>query len=216
VFDLPLFPLSTVLFPGAPLNLHIFEPRYIEMIDRCLQEKSSFGVVLIRQGREALGPLATPFAVGCSAQIIHADPLGDGRMDIATVGVERFRIHTLDHDRPYLVGKVERLPLPDEAGTGLDRAALTLRKRVLAYLTLISDQLPDSVDSKFLPPKPIALAYIAAYILQAPAADKQSLLEASSVDELITRLDRLYRREIPLVNEIRRRAAPTERGFTLN
>ena len=59
--EIPLFPLNTVLFPNAPLRLHIFEERYKRMVNDCLAEKQPFGVVLIRHGLEALGPLAEPF-----------------------------------------------------------------------------------------------------------------------------------------------------------
>jgi len=71
MFELPLFPLNTVLYPGTPLYLHIFEPRYQRMINLCLNEHRPFGVVLIRHGQEALGPLAEPYRIGCTADIIR-------------------------------------------------------------------------------------------------------------------------------------------------
>ena len=67
-YKLPLFPLQTVLFPGAPILLHIFEERYRLMIGRCLEQNSPFGVVLIRQGTE-VDPDAIPYGVGTTAQI---------------------------------------------------------------------------------------------------------------------------------------------------
>jgi Lon protease-like protein len=216
VFDLPLFPLNTVLFPGAPLNLHIFEPRYREMIGLCLREKLSFGVTLIRRGQEALGPLAQPFLVGCSAHILQVEKLADGRMNIATVGVERFRILSLDSTGEYLRGQVERLPIDqsDEGALAVD--GRQLRRLVVLYLSQISEQLPETVEAKFLPVKPLALAYVAAYLVQAPPVEKQALLEAGSTRELLDRLLSLYRRELAILPRLRREENITERGFTLN
>src|SRR6266516_6539957 len=110
--EIPLFPLNTVLFPGMPLPLHIFEPRYREMIGLCSTEDRPFGVVLIREGVE-VGEPAVPFEVGTMARIIGVDRMPDGRMNIITVGTRRFRLlgYTTEK-KPYIVGDVE--PLGDE------------------------------------------------------------------------------------------------------
>ena len=79
MFELPLFPLNTVLFPGMPLTLHIFEDRYKLMIGKCIQERQPFGVVLIRRGLEALGPVADTHSVGCMAFIRQVERLEQGR-----------------------------------------------------------------------------------------------------------------------------------------
>jgi Lon protease-like protein len=216
VFEIPLFPLNTVLFPGVPLNLHIFETRYREMVGWCLDNSESFGVVLIRSGRESLGPLAKPYEVGCLARILKAEPLDDGRINIATMGLERFRILELDRSQAYLVGQVESFPL--EKGDQLEsqKRALRLRKWVEIYLSFVSDELPEKIESKFLPDNPVALAYIAAYLVQAPAPAKQDLLEAPSVGDLLSRLEKLYRREIALVREISQQSGPTQGNFSMN
>ena len=112
--ELPLFPLNTVLFPGQVLPLHIFEERYRLMIRRCLAEDAPFGVALIQTGAE-VGAAAEPHTVGTVARIIESSHLPDGTMNIVTVGTERFRIHRLIHDQPYLRGEVEIFPL-DAAG----------------------------------------------------------------------------------------------------
>src|SRR5437867_720934 len=102
--EIPLFPLNTVLFPGMPLPLHIFEPRYREMIGVCSDEDRPFGVVLIREGME-VGEAAKPFEVGTMAKIIGIDRLNDGRMNIVTVGTRRFRVMSYATDRKaYIVG----------------------------------------------------------------------------------------------------------------
>jgi Lon protease-like protein len=88
---LPLFPLHTVLFPGGPLALRIFEPRYVDMVRRCMKEHSCFGVVTIFEGTEA-GAVARLASLGTCARIVDFDPLPDGLLGITCVGGERVRI----------------------------------------------------------------------------------------------------------------------------
>ena len=94
-----------------PLSLHIFEERYKEMVAHCLQDNSSFGVVLIKEGVEALGPLAQPYTIGCTAQITQVQPLDEGRMNLIVIGHERFKVHTLDYTLPYLAGDIVIAPI---------------------------------------------------------------------------------------------------------
>ncbi len=88
---IPLFPLNTVLFPGGPLRLRIFEPRYLDMISRCMREESGFGVALILAGREAGGPART-VEIGTLARIVDFEQLEDGLLGITARGERRFRI----------------------------------------------------------------------------------------------------------------------------
>jgi uncharacterized protein len=87
----PLFPLSTVLFPGGPLRLRIFEPRYLDMVRQCLKESRAFGVVLILEGEEA-GEVASVAGSGTSARVVDFDTLPDGLLGIDCVGEQRFRV----------------------------------------------------------------------------------------------------------------------------
>ena len=96
---LPLFPLDVVLFPGTPLPLHVFEPRYKELISECLEQKKTFGIV--RAEEEGLAD------VGCTAEIVAVTKTyPDGRMDIVTEGRERFEVLEVDEQRSYLRGDV--------------------------------------------------------------------------------------------------------------
>ena len=101
---LPLFPLNTVLFPHMPAGLHIFEERYREMIRDCQEQRTSFGVVGIREGVE-VGRAAFPFSVGTLAQIHELEALDDGRFNLVVAGASRFRVESLSLDRAYLVGR---------------------------------------------------------------------------------------------------------------
>jgi uncharacterized protein len=88
---LPLFPLNTVLFPGGPLSLRIFEPRYLDMVRRCLKELSPFGVVLILAGAEA-GEISAVADIGTSARLVDFDTLPDGLLGVTCIGERRFRL----------------------------------------------------------------------------------------------------------------------------
>ncbi|ACU39547.1 LON peptidase substrate-binding domain-containing protein [Actinosynnema pretiosum subsp. pretiosum] len=112
---LPLFPLGTVLLPGASLPLHIFEPRYrqltVDLVTGAVPDRS-FGVVSIKQGWEVGAENVQALqAVGCSAVLQDTHRFPDGRFDLATVGGSRFRLLEVEENAaPYLVGKVEWLP----------------------------------------------------------------------------------------------------------
>lgn len=105
---IPLFPLDVVLFPGTPLPLHIFEPRYKEMIGECLAQQRAFGVVrAVEQG------LAE---VGCTAEIVSVvKEYPDGRMDLVTEGRKRFELLRVNQERSFLRGEI--LVIEDEPGT---------------------------------------------------------------------------------------------------
>jgi Lon protease-like protein len=104
---IPLFPLDVVLFPGTPLPLHIFEPRYKEMIGECLAQHLTFGVVrAVEQG------LAE---VGCTAEIVTVvKEYSDGRLDLVTEGRKRFEVMRVDEERSFL--RAEVLMIDDEPG----------------------------------------------------------------------------------------------------
>ena len=106
--DFPLFPLNTVLFPQARLPLQIFEPRYREMIDRCLKEDLAFGVLLIKEGAEVGGP-ATPYQIGTVARIVDSARSPDGKMNIVVAGIMRFKLLEQFNDHSYMTGRIELL-----------------------------------------------------------------------------------------------------------
>lgn len=219
MFELPLFPLGSVLFPGIPINLHIFEERYKEMISLCLQKREPFGVVLIREGREALGPLASPHPVGCTAQIVAMQPLGQGRMFITAVGQERFRISNLSFDRPYLVGSVELHPVNNANPMGLRKQSHQLNTLLRRYLEIVAQVGNIEIEPDQIPTEPIRLAYWSAAILQhVPQTQKQDLLALESADALLDRVSALYRREVSFLEMMLARHSHDEEDspFSLN
>lgn len=128
--SVPIFPLQTVLFPGALLPLRIFEVRYMDMAKACLKDRSAFGVCLIREGEEVGAP-AVPESVGCLARIAECDMEELGILKVIAEGLERFRIASREVNRQGLiVGAIE--PLHAEAAApgaeGLAASAEFLRK----------------------------------------------------------------------------------------
>jgi Lon protease-like protein len=131
---IPIFPLpNVVLFPTVFLPLHIFEPRYRDMVADTLAADRLIGMVLLRPGWEHLYEGRPPvFPIGCSGVITHADRLSDGRYNIVLRGVERFRILGEDHQRAYRLASVEAIAEPALAPE--DRAALRRERSKLEGL----------------------------------------------------------------------------------
>lgn len=123
---LPLFPLDLVLLPGIPMPLHIFEPRYKEMVGECLSQKRPFGVVRVQEEGMA--------EIGCTADIITVTKeYSDGKMDIVTQGRERFEVMEVNQERSFLQAEV--FYFQDEPGTGTTEEitrALELHNEILA------------------------------------------------------------------------------------
>lgn len=134
---LPLFPLDLVLLPGTPLPLHIFEPRYKEMIGECLENKSLFGVVRAQETDLA--------EIGCTAEIIAVTKTyDDGRMDIVTQGRDRFELLEVNQDRSFLRGEVLLVTdEPEKAPPAEVERALELHKQILALANAEQDLPPD-------------------------------------------------------------------------
>ncbi len=197
-FELALFPLNTVLFPGRPLPLHIFEPRYLTMIQTCLDRDEAFGVVLIREGQEVGGP-AVPHEVGTTARVERAESLPCGRMSIVVLGQERFRLHTsMDWLQPYLVGQASLWPWR-ERPTPPPTLEQAVRGRMRQYLGLVMQIGQLSLDVGPMPAGLKPLAWWAASVVRAPAQEKQRVLETSSTTDLLRTVHRLLRQEIHVV-----------------
>lgn len=215
--EIPIFPLNTVLFPGAPLQLHIFEERYKRMIGFCLEQRKPFGLVLIRSGQEALAPLAEPFLVGCTAKITQVQRLDEGRMNILSIGQDRFRVVSLDKEsQPYLVGTIESFPLTISNNVLFQSEILNLREKVDRYLRLVTESSQGKFEANQIPQEPFALAYLAASLLQIPLQEKQALLEIESAEELAAEEIKCYRREIAILKAVISSDVPVKGAFSRN
>ncbi|MCY3834700.1 MAG: LON peptidase substrate-binding domain-containing protein [Chloroflexi bacterium] len=209
---LPLFPLNTVLFPGMQIKLHIFEERYKLMINRCIDSDEPFGVVLIKSGREARMPAATPHLVGCAAAISNVQRLPLGRMNITATGQRRFRIRAIDRSNPFLLGDVEFFsPVDDQPGL-IRSYGERLRPLVLRYLEILASPEDASFDPTQIPHRPRAVAQLASILLQADNEQKQELLSMESLARLLETLVDIYRLETLLLKV---RLAPPDKDFNI-
>lgn len=186
--ELPLFPLGTVLFPGNTLPLRIFEPRYVDLIGRCMRDGTDFGVVGILEGREA-GGIALPHTTGTTANIIDFDRGGDGFLNIVIRGSTRFRIiNTRRQNDNLLIANVTLLADIDDVPLPADFNSLReLLDEILA-------KLPLEGEESSRPSRSAALAYTLAQYLPLSVATKVSLLEINDPIELLIRLSNELRR----------------------
>lgn len=188
--DLPLFPLNTVLFPGMTLPLHIFEPRYKQMINECIEREWPFGVVLIEEGPE-IGGGARPHRVGVTARITAVERLEDGRMSIDTVGQDRFEILDTHERQPFLTGEVELLADLDAASGEAFRQAERVRERFLRFFQLTLALRGEWSKSLRTPANTSTLADHIAARLPVENEIKQRLLEELSVPLRLAEVARL-------------------------
>ncbi|HEX6472461.1 MAG TPA: LON peptidase substrate-binding domain-containing protein [Streptosporangiaceae bacterium] len=206
---IPLFPLGTVLFPGAVLPLRIFEDRYRRLVRDLLDgpEPRRFGVVAIELGHE-VGPGAARrlASVGCTAVLRRVVPHDDGRFDIVTAGAQRFRITEVDDAPPYLRATVTLLP--DEPGAGPGDAAGRVSRLLPRYLHQLAAAGRQATDSTPPPSEPVALSYAVAGALVVGRRDKQRLLEAADATVRLELAADLLAREIRLLSKLPAAPAP--------
>lgn len=196
IMEMPLFPLkNVVLFPGMMLPLHIFEPRYREMINRCTSEKIPFGVVLIEDGQE-VGETATPHMIGTAARITRLERYDDGRMDIVAVGTQRFQVVELNYSRSYLSGTVRHYPVVNGDTYLASQLVQKVRPRIVEYVELLAEASRTKLKLDRLPEDATTLAFLVAISLQVSPKDKQSLLTMSSIPDMLIREAHLLSREI--------------------
>jgi len=182
VTPLPMFPLGSVLLPGAILPLHIFEPRYRVMLGDCLNDtEPSFGVVLIARGSE-VGGSDQRTMLGTRARILQVAELDPGRFAVVAVGAERIRVTQWLDDDPYPRAVVE--PWPDEPDDVGDQEYLVGRVGVLAgrvrRATALALELGDAVadPGSAIDPDPAVASYQLALLAPVGPLDRQQVLAA--------------------------------------
>lgn len=169
---LPLFPLHTVLFPGGPLPLRIFETRYTDMVRRCAREQRPFGVVLIQEGEEA-GEVATTATIGCTARIADFYTLQDGLLGLSCVGERKFSVRRVWREADGLnVAQIDWLP--EEPSLALPPEHAQLGHTVRSAVEELAEQY-QHVDKKFDDAAWVGARL--AELLPLALPDKQALLE---------------------------------------
>jgi Lon protease-like protein len=176
--DIPLFPLNVVLLPGAPLPLHIFEERYKQMVNECLESESEFGMVLADESGTR--------RVGCTARIVElVERYEDGRMLILVEGSRRFKLNNILTGRPYYMGEIEYLEEePEEDVNALAEECIALLERVVEAAT------EGSVGIEIEPPYR-NLSFAIAGRVEFDLETRQQILELTSEKERLQKVKEL-------------------------
>ena len=187
--EIPLFPLGHVLFTGGRLPLQIFEPRYLDLVGRCMKTNTGFGVVLIREGTEAFGGKGPPslFDIGTYARIVDFSQLANGLLGIVCIGAGKFRIDRSWAASDHLVmADVEFLPEEHRGGVSGEFESLVDTLRVLVKHPMIEklDLDIDYQDAR-------SVSWRLAELLPLEAETRQSLLQMQSPKERLVEIRRL-------------------------
>ena len=202
VSELPIFPLALVLFPGVPLPLHIFEPRYRQMLSDVRAGNSLFGVSYFDPSTSEKDAPA-PGHVGCVAEVTETQMMPDGRSNILTVGIIRYRLEEyVERDDPYLLARVSYVEDDEEDPNLLSESARDVAEtftRIARAVRTINDEranLPDISDTE-----PQRLSFLVAAAMEVDIDVKQDLLELRSTAERLQRLRKMLGRAVTSYEE---------------
>ncbi len=200
---IPLFPLPMVLFPGGHLPLHIFEPRYRQMLADCLAGDRVFGVLFRPEGvREREIPAGH---VGCVAQVERAETLPDGRANILVSGAHRFVLESFEEsDRPYHVGVISDYDDTEESVLALAPVADRVRELFQRVGTAARTLADDADALPALPEDPALLAFAIAAVIDMDVNARQRLLTSRSPGGRLREIELLL---APAVESLEHRAA---------
>ena len=183
--EIPIFPLNLVVFPGSKINLHIFEPRYREMMKYCVQNNTGFGICLIKNGEEVGDSDSTPFEIGTYVEFSEIYELPDGRYDIKVEGINTFNIITLVYDDLYLKGKVIMMNnLKPEVDFSLNEKRQVM-KYLTDYINSIAGLRGEWISDRKAPLDLNPLFTDGMSVLEIPNTEKQKILENLTLKEQI-------------------------------
>lgn len=183
VFEVPLFPLNVVLFPGMALPLHIFEPRYRQMVADCLADQAPFGVVLARAESEFEHEV--PATIGTLARIADYEKLPDGRYNLLALGTRRFEILERRHEHIYMTGRVRPVRDVERAEDDPDVEELVREARTALkdYLRVVLALVGSEQREIEIPENASDLSFVIGMCLTCEDCDKQELLEMRSLPQ---------------------------------
>jgi len=181
--EIPLFPLPLVLFPQVVVPLHIFEERYRLMINRCIEESSTFGIVLIPPGTSVESE-STIRVVGVTARVIQFDRIEDGRINIMAAGETRFRILQFNGNNPYWTANVEFFEDDRESEEALQESYNDVVRLYRELHQLVAQLRGMSIvdDEIKIPVSPATLSHMVGFVLDLDMESKQALLEMTSIE----------------------------------
>lgn len=214
-FEVPVFALNVVLFPGMALPLHVFEPRYRRMIADCLADRAPFGVVLAAGEDGDLGAdLGEPVLaarIGTLARIADYEQLSDGRFNLLAKGTRRFELLELRSDKPYLTATVRPFQ-DDDAGASAEVVAAA-RAALDAYLRAVMALVGSDDQPIAIPDDAVELSYLVGTCLTCEDCEKQVLLETRSLAQRLREGARMLRKETRLLTQQEGDLAATDRSL---
>lgn len=199
---LPLFPLNVVLVPGLVLPLHIFEPRYRQLVTSLLarpdESTREFGIVAVREGRSFENDgVSAVYPVGTATVLREAEQLPDGRFNIVTTGSRRFRIASVDCSEPLAMAMVDFLD--EDSGPPDAPLVRQVARRFTTYRRILGGRLsadaPDEADAADLPVDPTVLSYLVTAAMVLPTAERQELLGAPTTHDRLLLASAILARE---------------------
>lgn len=187
--ELPIFPLATVLFPGAILPLHIFEDRYKEMMRFAKENGNMFGLIYRSDAAVARETPPAVGNIGCVARIQAVMPLEEGRMNVISIGLIRFKVAEVRQVAPFVLARVEAFSDDLEADEDLPEIFDSILERCKKFLLAAQalDESTTAIDED-LPEDPEAFSLLISSALPIDNEAKQSLLEMTSTRSRLTRL----------------------------
>lgn len=196
--ELPLFALHSVLFPGGDLELHVFEERYLRMMEDVLPE-APFAIAAIRHGQE-VGGTYVPYPVGVRVLPVDFELLEDGTYEVHVHAEDRLRLLEPVAEHPYARWRAEPFPEEGPADRRLVAGAMAAAVRFLDVA---------GVDGELeFEPDPVAASYTLATLTPGLVPDRQALLQIAGPAERLERLTRSFRQEAGLLRALRERRAP--------
>lgn len=196
--QIPLFPLGTVLFPGMPMPLQIFEPRYRQMMEDHADDQLPFGIALVQSARQPQSNLPS-HDIGTAASLLNRHQRPDGRWDIVARGERRFRIIDLDESQPYATATVEwldeELGDPTEADALLRIVGAQFHRYAGGIARLTRRQFTDMT----IPEDPIRASYDLTSRLPLHTWERQRLLQSKTAVERLSEISYVMERELALL-----------------
>lgn len=202
---LPIFPLAVVLVPGELLPLHIFEERYKALMKSALEGSRLFGLSYVDRAEVGAESLPALGSIGCEAQINAVVPVGDGRMNLLSVGTGRYIIHGFEQTKPFLIARVERFNDAESDHPELPKVAARVKdlfNRLASAARSVSGEAAD-IEPPDLDAGPEMVSFLVAANLAIESAAKQEMLEMT---DTLLRLDLLEERLARMVTAFEYRA----------
>ncbi len=203
---IPIFPLELVQFPGIATPLHIFEPRYRQLLSDIQKTDNTFGIIL-----PSKSGLPEPGAVGCTVQVIANEKMEDGRSNILCAGKNRFTVKRLVDSEPYHQAEIEILGddiVFDEDFSLRDKSKNLLIQLIKSAMELNDDQSDELPD---LPGDPVALSFVIAATIDVELEEKQIWLEMTNTNLRLSRVNNRLKdmiEQLQLRTEVRRITNP--------